>query len=213
MARFLIAATSVPGHVFPLLAVSQHLVSRGHEVVVHTGSLFRERVRGDRRAIRRVPPGNRHRLSATRRALSRTPQDRTWPGPVLLRIEAPLCRCNTASERRDTRHPPRVPDGCDHCRYDVLRDLSAAARTTGRKSPDRRARDHGSRLVERGHRILRHSASAAANAGGARAQCCDEQSFAASDLRLRAAILQRHPREAGLAPSAGISFRRHDYAA
>src|SRR5258708_16692705 len=43
MARFLIAATSVPGHVFPLLAVSQHLVSRGHEVVVHTGSLFRER--------------------------------------------------------------------------------------------------------------------------------------------------------------------------
>ncbi len=44
MARFLIAATSVPGHVFPLLAVSQHLVSRGHEVVVHTGSLFRDRV-------------------------------------------------------------------------------------------------------------------------------------------------------------------------
>src|SRR5260370_16137359 len=43
MARFLIAATSVPGHVFPLLAVSQHLVGRGHEVVVHTGSLFRER--------------------------------------------------------------------------------------------------------------------------------------------------------------------------
>src|ERR1700730_13400744 len=43
MARFLIAATSVPGHVFPLLAVSQHLVSRGHEVVVYTGSLFRER--------------------------------------------------------------------------------------------------------------------------------------------------------------------------
>jgi MGT family glycosyltransferase len=43
MARFLIAATSVPGHVFPLLAVSQHLVNRGHEVVVYTGSLFRER--------------------------------------------------------------------------------------------------------------------------------------------------------------------------
>ena len=44
MARFLIAATSVPGHVFPLLAVSQHLVNRGHEVVVYTGSLFRDRV-------------------------------------------------------------------------------------------------------------------------------------------------------------------------
>jgi MGT family glycosyltransferase len=43
MSRFLIAATSVPGHVFPLLAVSQHLVDRGHEVVVHTGSLFRKR--------------------------------------------------------------------------------------------------------------------------------------------------------------------------
>ena len=43
MARFLIAATAVPGHVLPLLAVSQHLVGRGHEVVVHTGSLFRER--------------------------------------------------------------------------------------------------------------------------------------------------------------------------
>jgi MGT family glycosyltransferase len=43
MARFLIAATAVPGHVFPLLAVSQHLVGRGHEVVVYTGRLFRER--------------------------------------------------------------------------------------------------------------------------------------------------------------------------
>jgi MGT family glycosyltransferase len=43
MARFLIAATSVPGHVLPMLAVAQHLVRRGHEVVVHTGSLFRER--------------------------------------------------------------------------------------------------------------------------------------------------------------------------
>jgi len=43
MARFLIAATAVPGHVAPLLAVAQDLVKRGHEVVVHTGSLFRER--------------------------------------------------------------------------------------------------------------------------------------------------------------------------
>jgi MGT family glycosyltransferase len=43
MARFLIAATAVPGHVLPLLAVAQHLVSHGHEVVVHTGSVFRER--------------------------------------------------------------------------------------------------------------------------------------------------------------------------
>ena len=43
MARFLIAATSVPGHVLPLLAVAQHLVNRGHEAVVHTGSLFRDK--------------------------------------------------------------------------------------------------------------------------------------------------------------------------
>src|SRR3979411_1358286 len=43
MARFLIAATAVPGHVLPLLAVAQHLVSHGHEVVVHTGSVFRGR--------------------------------------------------------------------------------------------------------------------------------------------------------------------------
>src|SRR3979411_3531288 len=43
MARFLIAATSGPGHVFPLLSVAEHLVNRGHEVVVDTGSLFRER--------------------------------------------------------------------------------------------------------------------------------------------------------------------------
>src|SRR3982074_3800287 len=43
MARFLIAATAVPGHVLPLLAVPQHLVGRGHEVVGHTGSVFRER--------------------------------------------------------------------------------------------------------------------------------------------------------------------------
>ncbi|WP_315771919.1 MULTISPECIES: glycosyltransferase [unclassified Bradyrhizobium] len=44
MARFLIAVTALPGHVFPLLAVAQLLVGRGHEVVVYSGSLFRERV-------------------------------------------------------------------------------------------------------------------------------------------------------------------------
>lgn len=43
MARFLIAATAMPGHAFPLLAVSQLLVERGHEVVVYTGSVFRQR--------------------------------------------------------------------------------------------------------------------------------------------------------------------------
>lgn len=43
MARFLIAATAMPGHVSPLLGIAQHLVACGHEVVVHTGSLFREK--------------------------------------------------------------------------------------------------------------------------------------------------------------------------
>jgi MGT family glycosyltransferase len=43
MARFLIAATAMPGHAFPLLAISQLLVERGHDVVVYTGSVFRER--------------------------------------------------------------------------------------------------------------------------------------------------------------------------
>jgi MGT family glycosyltransferase len=43
MARFLVAATAMPGHAFPLLAISQLLVERGHDVVVYTGSVFRER--------------------------------------------------------------------------------------------------------------------------------------------------------------------------
>jgi UDP:flavonoid glycosyltransferase YjiC (YdhE family) len=43
MARLLVAVTAVPGHVLPLLMAVRHLVSRGHEVVVHTGSLFRTR--------------------------------------------------------------------------------------------------------------------------------------------------------------------------
>src|ERR1700737_1038773 len=150
MARFLIAPTAVPGHVLPLLAVSQHLVSRGHEVVVYTGSLFRERA------------------------------EATGARFVAFRPETDI----------DYRH---------------LEDASPEA--------PGRAREPRSRLVERGHRILRNSASAGADAGGPRTQSCDEQPFATSDLRLRAAILQRHPREARLAPSAGISFRHHDHTA
>jgi MGT family glycosyltransferase len=44
MARLLVAVTAVPGHVLPLLMAVRHLVGRGHEVLVHTGSLFRARV-------------------------------------------------------------------------------------------------------------------------------------------------------------------------
>jgi MGT family glycosyltransferase len=44
MARVLVAVTAVPGHVLPLLMVVHHLADRGHEIVVHTGSLFRTRV-------------------------------------------------------------------------------------------------------------------------------------------------------------------------
>jgi MGT family glycosyltransferase len=43
MPRFLIAGTPVPGHISPLLAVCRHLVGLGHEVVMHTASIFRER--------------------------------------------------------------------------------------------------------------------------------------------------------------------------
>ncbi|MGJ7605116.1 glycosyltransferase [Variovorax sp. LT1R20] len=41
MARYLIAATALPGHVLPMLAIAQHLVKQGHEVRVHTASQFR----------------------------------------------------------------------------------------------------------------------------------------------------------------------------
>lgn len=41
MARYLIAATALPGHVLPMLAIAQHLVRLGHEVRVHTASQFR----------------------------------------------------------------------------------------------------------------------------------------------------------------------------
>lgn len=41
MARYLIAATPLPGHVLPMLAIAQHLVGLGHEVRVHTASRFR----------------------------------------------------------------------------------------------------------------------------------------------------------------------------
>jgi MGT family glycosyltransferase len=41
MARYLIAATALPGHVLPMLAIAQHLVNQGHEARVHTASQFR----------------------------------------------------------------------------------------------------------------------------------------------------------------------------
>ncbi|MGK9170458.1 hypothetical protein KXR53_29435 [Inquilinus limosus] len=43
MARFIVAATALPGHVSPLLGIAHHLVGLGHEVVVHTASPFREK--------------------------------------------------------------------------------------------------------------------------------------------------------------------------
>lgn len=44
MARFMIAAMPFTGHVAPILAVAETLVSRGHDVRVYTGSAFRTRV-------------------------------------------------------------------------------------------------------------------------------------------------------------------------
>jgi MGT family glycosyltransferase len=42
MPRFLIAGTPVPGHLSPLLSVCRHLVGRGHDIIMHTASIFRE---------------------------------------------------------------------------------------------------------------------------------------------------------------------------
>ncbi|BEU94498.1 glycosyltransferase [Acidovorax sp. DW039] len=44
MARYLLAATAMPGHVMPLLAVARHLVGAGHQVCFHTASAFKAQV-------------------------------------------------------------------------------------------------------------------------------------------------------------------------
>lgn len=44
MARYLLAATALPGHVLPLLAVARHLMAAGHEVRFHTASALRAQV-------------------------------------------------------------------------------------------------------------------------------------------------------------------------
>lgn len=44
MARFVLAATPIPGHVEPVVAAAAGLTARGHEVVLHTGSTFRAQV-------------------------------------------------------------------------------------------------------------------------------------------------------------------------
>jgi len=40
VARYLLAATPIPGHANPVITVAGGLSARGHEVVVHTGSVF-----------------------------------------------------------------------------------------------------------------------------------------------------------------------------
>jgi MGT family glycosyltransferase len=40
MARYLIAATALPGHVLPMLAIAQHLVGLGHEIRFHSATQF-----------------------------------------------------------------------------------------------------------------------------------------------------------------------------
>ncbi len=44
MSDYLLCATPIQGHVAPLVAISEHLVSRGHRVSVLTGSRFRDAV-------------------------------------------------------------------------------------------------------------------------------------------------------------------------
>ncbi len=53
MAKYLAAATPMPGHADPVIAAAAGLVARGHEVVIHTGSLFRASV--ERAGARFVP--------------------------------------------------------------------------------------------------------------------------------------------------------------
>lgn len=44
MARFLIATIPVIGHISPMLAIAQTLVTQRHEVWWYTGALFQERI-------------------------------------------------------------------------------------------------------------------------------------------------------------------------
>src|SRR5690606_3857874 len=53
MGRFLLSAMPFTGHVTPISAVADELVRRGHEVRIHTGSRFRDRV--ERVGARLVP--------------------------------------------------------------------------------------------------------------------------------------------------------------
>lgn len=46
MATYLICSTPVLGHVAPMLTIGRHLLSRGHRVIVLTGSRFADRVLG-----------------------------------------------------------------------------------------------------------------------------------------------------------------------
>ncbi len=208
MARFLIAATSVPGHVFPLLAVSHHLVSRGHEVVVYTGSVFRERAE-----------------ATGARFVAFRPE---------IDIDYRLLDERFPERRKIAPGPAQFCFGLKHIFADAIPHQSAGIRDIAREFPMDAIivdtmfcgtfplllgpREKRVPIVALGITALALSSADTAFFGTAlppspRAQCCDEQQFTASDLRLRAAILQRHSREARLAPSAGISFRQHDYAA
>ncbi len=56
MAKYLLAATPIPGHADPILTIAAGLRARGHEVVVHTGSAFGPAVaRGGARFVPLAP--------------------------------------------------------------------------------------------------------------------------------------------------------------
>ncbi|WP_019703441.1 glycosyltransferase [Paracidovorax oryzae] len=57
MARYLLAATALPGHVMPVLAVARHLVQLGHEVRIHTGGIFRTQAEGTGASFVPLLPG------------------------------------------------------------------------------------------------------------------------------------------------------------
>jgi hypothetical protein len=212
MARFLVAATSIPGHVFPLLAVCQHLVSRGHEVVVHTGSVFRDRAEATGARFVAFRP----EIDIDYRRLDDHFPERSkvTPGPAQLcfglkHFVADAIPYQSAGIRDIRREFPMDA---------IIVDAMFCGAVPLLLGPS----EERTPIVALGIAPLALSSADTAFFGTAlppartpqeRAQCCDEQPSTTSDLRLHAAILQRHPREARLAASAGISFRQHDLAA
>ncbi|OTA17414.1 putative glycosyl transferase [Xenorhabdus beddingii] len=44
MSRIVLAAVATPGHVFPILTITEHLIGQGHDATIFSGSLFQSQV-------------------------------------------------------------------------------------------------------------------------------------------------------------------------